>query len=208
MSNATRVSITKTAITLDSLGAGEYQKEGTITAQLRQTITKISYYPSKKVDNELSGGLFAASDFGFHEQEFVSTENRVAWILVPVSFDEARVLAELEKANKAGACIYRVLSNQPILSDDQRHAIKENWKTLDAFANSQVMRYPEGHKTEGEIILVDGSPVYRKTFFWNTERADEDLRKGSVYYTPEMKEELGMNDEPAFKGQSVDDVPF
>lgn len=195
MSNATRTVVTSSLVTLDEIReAAEFQKAGTLTAQLRQEITSVAYYPSKKVSNELNGSLFTATECGFDEQEFSNTENRVAFVAVPESATEAVVKARLAEMNVNGCCIYRVLSNQPILSKDQEWSIKEGYRTKDQYADQQVMRFGEGHKDEGALIKVNGSIIYRKTFFSEIPKADMDLRTGEVYLSAAIKEELGIVD--------------
>ena len=187
----------KGAITLDKISTSEYQKEGTMTAQIRQEILTKSYYPSKKVSSNLQGGLFEAKDFGFEEQEFQSKETRVAFIPVPVGSSVEAITAKLDSAHKAGACIYRVLSNQPILDENQKYAVKNGITTVDVFANSQAVRYPEGTlinnvDVSGKLTLDKAGDVqYRKTYFWLTNMEDVDVRGQEVpYLSPELKAEM------------------
>lgn len=234
MSNATRKVTTSSPVTLDEIRpASDFQKANTLTAQLRQEVTTVSYYPSKKVSNELNGSLFTASECGFEEQSFSNTENRVAFIAVPELATAEMINAKLVAANKAGCCIYRVLSNQPILSEDQKWSIRQGYRTMDDYADSQVMRYGEGHKNEGDLIKVNGHIVYRKTFFSEGPKADMDLRSGEVYLSAAIREELHgdfqlngdmaneFNDaqdnseqnpfatgNPAIDDPAIDDLPF
>lgn len=190
--------ISKSAITLDKIGASEFQKEGTLSAQIRQTVTRESYYPSKKTSSSMQANIFDNKDFGFEEQRFESVENRIAWIPVPTNITEAEVKAKLEAAQKNGACIYRVLSNKPILDENQKYAVEQGLRTLDMFANAQVVRYPKGSKDEagndnaGKIWTdASGNVQYRRTFFWLTAMEDFDARdKGESYVSPEIKAEL------------------
>lgn len=186
-------------ITLDKVAiSGEFQKPGTLTAQIRQMVETKSYYPSKKTTSDKQANIFSNDDFGFGTQDFTSTENRVAFLLVPTNATEEVVKAKLAAAMAAGACIYRVLSNSPILDENQKYAIAAGLRTKDMFANSQVVRYPKTKENDEKglsgKIWVDrqGKVQYRKTFFWNTPQADQDLRNGgSDYYTtPEIQAEL------------------
>lgn len=187
-----------TPITLDKIYKADYQKEGTLTAQIRQTVTTKSFYPSKKTSNNLQANIFSNEDFGFEEQEFTSTEERVAWLPVPANAKQAEVAKKLAAASAKGACIYRVLSNVPILSEDQKYAISQSLRTMDDFANSQVVRYPEGTKDKddndisGQIVLDKaGNVQYRRTFFWNTPMDDQDARDANdVYISAELEAEL------------------
>ena len=199
MNNATRKEVNRAAIGVDSITTSEFQKPGTLTAQLRQVVTTLSYYPSKKVTSNLNGGLFDEKDFGFEEQVFPSTENRIAWVLVPPNASIEVVKAMVAKLQANGAVIYRVLSNQPILDDNQQYAITQGLKTIDDFANTQALRFPENPETIAKgtanklILDAKGNVQYRKTFFWRSVREDADLRDVTkVYISPELKVELAM----------------
>ena len=186
----------KSAITLDRIYVAEFQKSGTITAQIRQVITTISEYPGKQTETDMQQNIFSNSEFGFTGQVYTNTENRVAWLLVPVGTTEEMVNKKLVAANEAGACIYRVLSNQPILDAHQKYAVSVglNGATLDTFAVPQVLRFPKTHAKEGQISLDANNKVqYRRTFFWTSPKADIDLRStdpADVYVSPEIKVEL------------------
>jgi len=188
--------ITYSDVTLDNIGMSQYQKEGTLTAQIRQTVTTVATYPSKQVTTNKQQGLFAIEDFGFAGQNFVNTETRVAWIPVPIAMSEAQVKERLAKANEQNATIYKALSNQPILDDSQKFAVRTglNGVTLDTFANSQVVRYPQEHEKEGQLCLDANNKVqYRRTFFWLTPLDDQDTRStdpADVYLSPEITMEL------------------
>lgn len=178
-----RKEVSKSAITLDEIKVSENQKEGTLTAQIRQTITTVSMYPSKRVDSNLQDSLFAAADFGFVDKPYTNTENRVAWIPVPTDATKETVAPALAKASANGACIYRVMSNAPILEDRQQYAISQGLRTMDEFADTQAVRYPIGAKNDaGEDIsnqlVLDGSGKvqYRRTFYSATPKEDVDNR--------------------------------
>lgn len=199
ISNSVRKITSVGGITLDKISKSDFQKEGTLTAQIRQIVTTKSYYPSKKADSNLQANIFDTKDFGFTEQEFISEEARVAFLLVPLTATKEDIEKRLVAAVSKGACIYRVLSNAPILSDDQKYAIGQALKTVDDFANSQVARYPENAETiadgtAGKIILDKaGNVQYRRSFFWNTAMADVDVRgndKYPAYQSAEIKAEL------------------
>lgn len=189
----------KGVLTFGRLYKADYQKEGTLTAEIRQSVVTTSYYPSKKVESSLQQNVFGLAEFGFTEQEFTSTEQRVAWLLVPANLEEAVVKAKVEAAANTGGHIYKALSNAPILDENQNYAISVQLKTLDDFANSQIVRYPTNEETvakgtAGKIIL-DGNdfPQYRRTFFWTVAKDDVDLRTKDatkVYLSPQIKAEL------------------
>src|SRR5690349_20602069 len=87
--------------------------------------------------------------------------------------------------------IYRVLSNAPILTEDQKYAVAMGLRTKDQFANSQAIRYPESHEDAGQLVLDRAGKVqYRRTFFWPTAMADIDQRGGEVYLSAELEAEL------------------
>lgn len=187
--NSVRKEISKSAISVDTLRKGENQKPGTITAQIRQTVTTTAFYPSKKVDSDKQDNIFSLEEFGFGETAFTSHEERVAWIPVPETMDLDTVKQRVLAASNAGACIYKVLSNEPILDDNQKYAITQGLRTMDQFADTQVVRYPENdatvlNGTANKLILDEkGNPQYRRTFFWKTSIADQDMRDPSKVYT-------------------------
>lgn len=187
-----RHEVSKSEITLDKLYKSNYQKEGTLSAQIRQIVTRKSFYPSKKTSSSMQANIFDNKDFGFEEQQFESNETRVAWIPVPENITEAEVKAKLATAHKNGATIYRVLSNQPILDENQKYAIAQGLSTLDTFADAQVVRYPKGNENEGKIWTdPHGKVQYRRTFFWLTPMDDQDARgTGEAYMSPAIKAEL------------------
>jgi hypothetical protein len=199
-------SITYSEITLDKVEAGQYQKEGTLTAQIRQTVTTISSYPSKQVTSDKQDGLFDTAEFGFGTKDFPNVETRVAWIPVPVGTTIEQVKAKLVIANAQGATIYRAMHNHPILDNNQKNAVKIGLGdvTLDTFANRQVVRFPAEHPQEGQICLDANNKVqYRRTFYWNKPLEDQDFRStdpADVYMSPEIMLELSATT-PASVGQ-------
>jgi hypothetical protein len=195
MENSTvRTEIKKGQISLDKLFAGQYQKEGTKSAQLRQEITTTKFYPTKQVSTNLNQNIFGASDFGFTEKDYTSTETRVAWIPVPENSTEVEVKAKLDAAIANGATLYKVLHNHPILDQSQEYAIAQGITTKDTIANSQAVRYPEGHENAGQLTLdPNGKVQYRRVFFWLTPIDDQDARTSNPddqYLTSEIASEL------------------
>ena len=187
-----RKEIFKGGLAVSRVYKSDYQKEGTETAELRQTVTTKSYYPSKSVSNDMQDNVFGTKDFGFEEQEYENTENRVAWIDVPVGISQEDVQAKL--AGFENANLYRVLSNHPILTDNQVYAIKEGLTTKDVFAERQIVRFPEGstdtagNSNAGQIALdLNGKPQYRSIFFSSTGKEDDDRRTevADDYYASE-----------------------
>lgn len=179
--NGIRKESTASPIECTRVYDNEFQKAGTHTAELKMVINTVSYYPSKKVDSNLNATLFNASDFGFTEKSYPSKETRMAWILVPVGTTIEQVQTQL--ASVPGATIYKVMSNAPILDDNQKFAVGSGLRTLDQFADSQVVRHgdtkPDGtpNPDAGKLIKdSNGNPFYRRTMFWLSKREDADLR--------------------------------
>lgn len=177
MTNATRTETKKSAIEVSRIYKSDFQKEGSETCELKQTVTVLSYYPSKSVKSDLGDNLFDANDFGYSEKEFKQERTDVAWIIVPKGTTVDTVKAMLAKVDKA--TLYRIISNKPILTDNQKYAITQGLKTMDDFADAQVVRYGssiEGHE-EGELVLdSNGKVQYKATFFSKEAKADIDLR--------------------------------
>ena len=187
-----RKEVSKGALEISRVYAADYQKEGTLTAEIKQTITTKSYYPSKSVSNNLQDNPFSTSEFGFSENEYTAQETRVVWVEVPVGSTVESVAAKL--ASLPDANIYKMLANKPILSDNQLYAIGAKLTTKDIIADKQVVRYPTGHPQAGQIILdPQGKVQYKATYFKTTAMADQDLRTADVndyYATPNMNVEL------------------
>jgi len=177
-------------VTIDKLYKSDYQKKGTQSVQLRQLVTTDATYPSVQPK---TGGLFSTEEFGIEGQEFTSTEQRIAWVDVPEDVDAAAVQARLDAMPEKG--IMKVLSNRPILSANQKNAVERGVTELDTFANSQVVRYPDGHEKEGQLILdKSGKIQYRVNSFEPTLVKDtHDMRtpEPEDYYASEaLAEEL------------------
>ncbi len=202
LGTAIRTIITKSPISVDDILKAEFQKEGTISAQLRQVVETKSFYPSKKISNNMQDNLFATEDFGFAETEFLATENRVTWMDIPEGTTAQQVLDKLTNSPKAN--LYRVLSNKPILTDSQEYAIGAGTKTMDDFAEAQIVRYPEStilnentpeaQDVSNEIVLdKNGKVQYRRIFFSATGKEDVDTRTKEVedvYMSKSIKMEL------------------
>jgi hypothetical protein len=189
--NRVRKETSKSGLEVSRVHATSYQKEGTLTAEIKQTITAKSYYPSKSVSNNMQDNPFSTAEFGFSEKEYVATEKRVAWVDVPLGSTVESVVAKL--ATVPDANIYKILANHPILSDNQQYGINAGLTTKDSIADKQVVRYPEGHPQAGALILSNGKPQYKATFFKSYTKEDEDLRTADpadFYATATMKVEL------------------
>ena len=183
-------------IEVTELKVSDYQKKGTKTAVLKQTIKISSLYPAKSVSNNLQDNIFSLEEFGkdFVTEPYVSTRVNVAFMDVP----EASTIESVTKKLAAfpNATLYRIMGNKPILNSNQEYAIKENLKTMDDFAKSQVVRYgaddDKDHK-KGDLILdKHGKIQYKVTYFSATEKEDIDLRNADpsdFYVSPELEVE-------------------
>lgn len=190
-SNGIRTEVSKSVISFDKFSVSEFQKKGTKTAHLRQSITTKSYYPSAKTSSDMQVGLFASEAFGFTNQEFESVENRMAFILVPVSATEAEVKAKLDILNANGATIYKVLDTKPILDENQEYAVGQGLRSMADYAATQAARYPVGHADAGKLILSKAGHVqYRRTLLWDSPMADQDSRGTEVWISPAIAAEI------------------
>lgn len=183
----------ETAISVAKVEDGLYKKEGQQQAELRQQIETTSFYPSKKISNDMQDNVFGASDFGdsHKEQEFKNTETRVAWLPVPEGMTADQVASKIAAAPSAR--LYKVMANSPILTEDQKYAITAGLRTKAEFAESQVTRYPDNEQTQrngtaGKLVLDPaGKLQYRAIFFSGNGQADKDLRTADAndYYASE-----------------------
>ena len=187
MTNTTNNGVTKSIsrgeLTVDKLYKSDYQKKGTNSVQLRQEIKTVTSYPSAQ---PRTGGLFSQEEFGLESKDFTATETRVAWIDVPENVTMDDIKNRLAQLPNKG--IMKVLSNRPILTENQKRGIVAGLTTMDTFAHSQVVRYGEGHPQEGEIILdKNGKIQYRVSVFMADlveDTADMRTEDAADYYCP------------------------
>lgn len=206
MANAIRTEVSKGPVTLDSFRVSSFQKAGTKTAILRQEVKTTSHYPSIQVSNDKQDNLFSLNDFGAEEQSFDTIEHRVAFMDVPENTTEAQMQEKLAQANANGACLYKTLSNYPILTDNHKNAISRGLTDLDTIAKSQVVRYPAGSENEGQVITdPSGKIQYRKVFFSIAAKADEDYRGNGQEYIPE---ELAAETATEIAAESDQNIPL
>jgi hypothetical protein len=180
----------------------KFKKGDLLSAELHQLVTTKSYYPAVKINNSLSINLFENSEFGeaTEEQEFTAESDRVAFMFVPAGTTVEQVQ---ERVNKMGdkAWIYRILSNNPILSAEHKSAIANGLTTKDIIAESQVVRYPKFERdgvtlhefSEQLITDQNGKIQYRASYLTDTEK-DMDLRTddSNMYLTELLEQELHM----------------
>ena len=192
--NAISNTVTRSPLIVEDIRVSDFQKEGTKTAVLRQTIETVSKYPSKSVSSDKQDNIFSMAEFGFEEQEFVSTRSHVSFMDVPENSTIESVQAQLAKF--PGACNYRILSNEPILTTNQQYSIDAKLKTLDDYANSQVVRYGEGTPNAGKLLLdPNGKVQYRAVFFSSVHKEDVDERTSdnAMYLSKALEIEFNEN---------------
>jgi hypothetical protein len=160
-----------------------YQKEGTETAELKQTVVTESIYPTKSVASNLQENIFDNAEFGFANQTYENSSVRVAWLDVPVGTTAQQVAERLTKM--PDATIVQILSNHPILTDKQVYAIENGITTKEVIAESQVMRFGENAEENAGKLILDklGRPIYKGNYFRTSAEADIDRRKTAS--TPE-----------------------
>lgn len=192
VNNGIKKTVSKSAPVLSRMYQAQYQKEGTQTAEFKQTVTTVTEYPKKSVANNMKDNPIPMEEFGFGSEKYTNSSTRVAWIDVPSAYTE-------EKLNQVLAgkeiSVQQTMSNHPIISDAQENGISRGVTTKDAIAESQILRYPEGSKNNagmdvsGQIILdsVTRKPMYRVNYFRNGEVDDVDLRTSDTadFYLPE-----------------------
>jgi hypothetical protein len=117
--------------------------------------------------------LFDGVDFG-EPKEY--PEERVAWLKVP----KGTTVEEVEKTLKKypNACIYKILSSNPILTSSQKQSMENGLNTL------TIADYAEKQKVidtkTGKAALFNGKEQYRVTFFSKNLKEDEDNRLGGT----------------------------
>jgi hypothetical protein len=170
-------------ITVDHVRKGQFDKPGTMQAQLRQQVLTKSHYPTATISNDMSDNLFDAAEFStLGRRTFERTENRVTWMTVPEGTTPEQVEAKLQAFPKA--IIYKVMSNHPILTDNQKAGMAAGLRSMDQYADSQIVRYGDGATDEetGEdlsgMLILDqvGKPQYKCNFLSKNGKADEDRR--------------------------------
>lgn len=181
-------------IEVAELKVSDFQKKGTKTAVLKQTVKTTSLYPAKSVSNNLQDNIFGLEEFGadFVGEPYVSERTNVAFMDVPEASTIETVKAKLALFPKA--TLYRIMANKPILNSNQEYAIKQGLKTMDDFANAQAVKYGQdddkGHVKGNLILDKHGKVQYKVTYFSTTEKEDMDLRNDipdDQYLTPELE---------------------
>ena len=171
--NGIKTIIEKSEVEVTDLEVSNFQKKGTKTATLKQTIKTTSYYPTKKITSNMQDNIYDLSDFGedFKPEPYENTRVAVAF-LNEVPEKETLENMQRKMKNFPNACIYRVLRNEPFLTDNQIYAVEKGLKTKAEFAEKQVVR-----NAEGKLVLdKNGKVQYKCSFFSSTEKEDLDWR--------------------------------
>jgi hypothetical protein len=188
-----RKEVTVGALEVSRVYESSFQKENTLTAELKQTIETKSFYPAKSVTSSLKDNPFAMADFGFGETEpYIGKETRVTWIDVPLGSTVESVVAKLQALPNAN--LYKILSSKPILSDNQVYAIKSGVTSLEVIADNQAVRYPKDTPKAGQLVLdANGKSQFRVVNFRAAGSPDADYRDNipeNTFTTAIMAREL------------------
>jgi hypothetical protein len=154
------------SIKVDNVTESTYKK-GIFQAQLRQTVETV--YPSQRVGNSESDGLYDVSAFNLPEGQKYSSD-RLCWIHVPEGTNVAKVEALLKANPKAK--IWRKISNNvmDVLTEEQKGAISAGITTIENLETSLIVKDKDG-------AVVGDVPQYRQYFFSKDgSKSDVDLR--------------------------------
>lgn len=166
-------------------------KQNTLTCQLRQVVETTTVYPGISVSTNMQDNIFGTNEFsGTGGKTYKTPETRIAWIPVPIGTTAQVVMNKL--AAMPQAKIYKVLSNAPILTEQQKNAINKGITTLDKVAAKQVVRYPDNHAQAGQLIFDSNNNVQYKACYFSIEgKADEDRRgNGNVEVISSIQDEV------------------
>ena len=186
----------KGVLIVSRIYASENQKEGTMRAELKQTRKVVSIYPTRTVTSNLQDSIFGIQEYDFKEKEFVNETTLVAWMDIPQGVSVEALVERLKKFPEA--TIYKIVDNKPILTDNQEYAISQGLRTMDDYANAQIVRHgaddPEGKWAAGDLVLDNlGRPVYKATFFSSVKKEDVDRRDSNpqnYYVSEEIQNEM------------------
>lgn len=151
-------------LTIDSVTPNAFKKN-VDQAQLRQSVMTI--YPSARVTNSLSSGLYDSTEFSLPAgQSYSST--RVTWIPVPKGTSLAEVQATLAKFPQAR--IARIISNnlEDVLTEEQKSAVTSGLTTMSVLEDKHIIKDASG--------AVVSPRQYRQNFFSKTGQPDVDKR--------------------------------
>ena len=184
----------------------QFQRSNSLTAEFKQTVNEIITYPERTISSNLQDNLYDISEFGLDGKTFNSQRTDVTWIDIPLGETVADVAKRLEKYKDAK--LYRVLSNQPIISDLTQvylETLRQGGEEalakqhMDRVANSQVMRFlqnaEDGSYNEGDLILDKlGKPQYKACFLdLEGTKDDLDLRTQDEHFYQTMEVFTSLN---------------
>ena len=111
-------------IIVDDVKPHKY-KEGRMSAQIRQIVTKTSKYPGADGSSDKQDALYSTEDFGEEKNEFTNTQKRVVWIDVPNNSSIESVQNWLDNKYPEGT-IYQIMSYHIIdcITDGQINMIE------------------------------------------------------------------------------------
>lgn len=160
------------------------QFSGKLQARISSIETIISVYGIKNGASSLDSQIFSTKDFGEGETH-KNESKRVFFLSVPETMDTIEKVQEHLK-KFPNLHLFRILSNKPILSDEDLASIKNGKLTLDTKANNQVVR-----DNGGKIVPFEDKPQYKRICLSTEFKEDEDLRNsGDAYTSPEIWEEM------------------
>lgn len=182
----------------------KYQKNGSLTAELTQKVTTLTYYPTSQINNGLGDNLFADTEFDLGSQEpYEKVEVRYAWIDIPDTSGVEDLQERLKKC--PNACIQKITSSTPILDENQEENIAKGILDKDRVADKQVVKYGDNHKQKGEYILKNGFPIYKRNNFFTNIVEDESNITDEHYLSETMQIILQPDEKVA---DILDDLPF
>ena len=131
----------------------QFQKEGTKSVLLQQEVK--STYP---VSRNNTDGIIADSELGTGET-FVNKRNVI--VVIPNSMTIEQFNERLQKFPKAG--LRKIVSSEPIVSENHKWAMSERGLTLEAIAQKQVVKEVDQETGEERIVnhKKTGNPCYR-----------------------------------------------
>jgi hypothetical protein len=169
----------------------DYQKTGK-TALLRQVNEVTSIYPNIRVGNsKTKTSLFTQDDFDVENKEYTNKDNRTAFLNVP----DGVTAEQLQSMLPETCCIYKILSChvKDVLTQEQIDAANnpDLEATWESFADKKAVRYGKDHELEGELILHNGHPQYKATYYADEYTDDEDHRDNEdKYMSPNLAAEI------------------
>ena len=151
----------------------QYQKAGTVTAELKQTVETTTKYPSSGIGTD--DNLFNIGDFSELESpEYKNTETRVYWMNVPAGTTVQDVQMKLKQAPNSK--LVKILSNRPIVSSNQEYAISQGLMSMEQIAQSQAVKDPNGN-----LVMRNGENCFKKIVFSLNGGEDENILHEEAY---------------------------